>query len=186
MWKNVSCIACLTARKRVLCVRGRALRYKKLLTIFLPLRLMLEAKAFYSPRQKGARPQESIAPERQFLRTASSDFIDSHKGCLRKASLPCIKNCRFRGGFAALAGQFGMNDVQKGPESGLPGLFVHVRRQSRQPKPVAFCGSESKRGLCLKTALFLPWKRRRRAGIRSFCPARPGASSGPRQSRGLA
>ena len=48
-----------------------------------------------------------------------------------------------------------MNDVQKGPASGLPGLFVRVRRQSRQPKPVAFCGSESKRGLCLKTALSL-------------------------------
>ena len=89
-------IACLTARRRVFRVQGRALRYKKLLTIFLPLRLMLEAKAFYSPRQKGALPQESIAPERQFLRMASSDFIDIHKGCLRKASLFCIKNCRFR------------------------------------------------------------------------------------------
>ena len=57
-------IAYLTARRRLLCVRSRALRCEKLLTIFLPFHLMLEAKAFYSPRQKGALPQESIAPEK--------------------------------------------------------------------------------------------------------------------------
>ena len=56
------------------------------------------------PRKKkksksaGAR---TTAPEKQFLRMASSDFPDSRRGCLRKAFLLCIKSCRFRG-----AGQF--------------------------------------------------------------------------------
>ena len=48
-------------------------------------------------RPAGALPKESIVPKRQFLRMASSDFLDSRKGCLWKSSLPCIKNRRFRG-----------------------------------------------------------------------------------------
>lgn len=48
-------------------------------------------------RPTGALPKESIVPKRQFLRMASSDFLDSRKGCLWKSSLPCIKNRRFRG-----------------------------------------------------------------------------------------
>ena len=48
-------------------------------------------------RPAGALPKESIVPKRQFLRMASSDFLDSRKGCLGKSSLPCIKNRRFRG-----------------------------------------------------------------------------------------
>jgi len=45
----------------------------------------------------GAPAQETITPEKQFLRTASSDFPGSRKGRLRKASLLCIQNGRFRG-----------------------------------------------------------------------------------------
>ncbi|MBS6864205.1 MAG: hypothetical protein KH196_00715 [Oscillospiraceae bacterium] len=44
-------IAYLTARRRLLCVRSQALRCEKLLTIFLPLRLMPGGNAFYSPQQ---------------------------------------------------------------------------------------------------------------------------------------
>ena len=60
----------------------------------------------HSPAQ-GALPQESIAPKRQFLHTASSDFLDRHKGYLRKVSLLCIKNCRFRGAVRFWPGGFG-------------------------------------------------------------------------------
>lgn len=60
----------------------------------------------HSPAQ-GALPQESIAPKRQFLHTASSDFLDRHKGYLRKVSLLCIKNCRFQGAVRFWPGGFG-------------------------------------------------------------------------------
>ena len=55
----------------------------------------------------GALAQETIVPERQFLRTAFSDFPDSRKGGLRKASLPCIKSSRFRDATQLWPGSFG-------------------------------------------------------------------------------
>ena len=71
----------------------------------------------------GALTQEAIAPERQFLRIAFSGFPDRRKGYLRKASLPCIPNCRFRD-----AGQLWPG-----------GLDECIRRQNRQPKPGFSC-----------------------------------------------
>ena len=47
---------------------------------------------------------------------ASSDFLDSRKGCLWKSSLPCIKNRRFRV-LCISAGRFGTNDVKKARQS---------------------------------------------------------------------
>ena len=61
-----------------------------------------------SAPDKGTLTQETIASERQLLRMASADFVHNHKGGLKKFSLLCIKNCRFR-----FAGQFWMNFVSE-------------------------------------------------------------------------
>lgn len=72
-----------------------------------------------------------------------------------------------------------MNDVQKGPASGLPGLFVRVRRQSRQPKPVAFCGSESKRGPLPQNGPVPPLEKTAPCGDTLILPCAPGRAVGP-------
>lgn len=65
----------------------------------------------------GALAQETITAKRQFLRTAFSDFPDSRKEGLRKASLLCIKNCRFRGLAQLRPGGFGGAVRAKSPAS---------------------------------------------------------------------
>ncbi len=102
-------------------------------------------------RPTGALPKESIVPKRQFLRMASSDFLDSRKGCLWKSSLPCIKNRRFRGAVHFGRAVWDERCAKKpGNPDGLPGSFACIRHQNCQPEPVLSCGSAALAG-----ALFL-------------------------------
>ena len=90
-------------------------------------------------RPAGALPKESIGPKRQFLRMASSDFLDSRKGCLWKSSLPCIKNRRFRGAVHFGRAVWDERCAKKpGNPDGLPGFFECVKRQNCQPKTSVF------------------------------------------------
>ena len=75
---------------------------------------------------EGALPQKLTVPKRQFLRMASSDFLDSRKGCLWKSSLPCIKNRRFRGAVHFGRAVWDERCAKKsGNPDGLPGFFRH-------------------------------------------------------------
>ena len=76
--------------------------------------------------------QETITPKRQFLRTASSDSLNLPNGRLRKASLFCIKNCRFRGAVQFWPGDFeGMRAKTARQSRRIAGLCACVRCQSR-------------------------------------------------------
>ena len=75
---------------------------------------------------KGALPQESIAPERQFSRIASSN---SPKGACGKLPCSALKNCRFRG-----AAQF------------WPGVGRHCFGQAVFPSPRCVCYTEYQNG----------------------------------------
>ena len=71
--------------------------------------------------------QETITPKRQFLCTASSDSLNLPNGRLRKASLLCIQNGRFRGAGQLWPGGFGWvhQAVPKPPAK--TGVFVSTR-----------------------------------------------------------
>lgn len=95
-----------------------------------------------APSEKGkplldVLPQRVTASGRQCLRIASSGFLASHKGHLRKASLFCIKNCRFRGAAQLWPGGFEEMVCEKRPGN-LSGLlfFACIRRQKRPLKSV--------------------------------------------------
>ena len=89
---------------------------------------------------KSARPQEATAPERQFLRTA---YLDSPKGRLRKASLPCVRICRFRGDAQLWSGGFGGGIAYKKSPAILKDCraFCAHQTQNRRSKPIVSRGN---------------------------------------------
>lgn len=79
----------------------------------------------------GVLPQRVTASGRQCLRIASSGFLASHKGHLRKASLFCIKNCRFRGAAQLWPGGFEEMACEKARQSVRIAVFrVHQAQKA--------------------------------------------------------